>query len=330
MEDVKKKRYLFLGVCAAITVAVCGYMNTKYDRLARYPYEDQEARELIDKHLNNEEIDYIIEYSIAPVLIKPFIEVNGFNIYHAGDYYALSQLKWELSPEEIVEVIEKTIDYVPLDELVTYLDNYSFDEYMQWIEKGSKSDESILIPDAAKMDAYVDDNRTVYRRIPFNLVSLPNKAAGDDSVIVDKAIQLPLEQMCAVIKEELESDVECAGLYVDTGYISYEGQKALFNEAVGMYGDDAKKYSFEAGHSEHQLGLAIDFKHDDDFVESEQYLWLKDNAYRFGFIESYNEENEYITKKKPVPYHWRFVGCEIAQTMKLRDISLVEYLEMKE
>ena len=305
-------------------------MNTKYDRLARYPYDDQETRALIDKYLNDDEIEYLIEYSIAPVLIKDFIEVRDFNVYHAGDYYNLAQRKWELSNKEIVEITEKTIDFMPMDDLVKYLDNYSYDELDAWLDKGSKLEDCPLLLDAGSMDAYVDDEVTLYRRVPFHLESLSDEVPGDSSVIVDRAIQQPLLNMCAVIQNDLESEDLCGGLYVETGYVSYESQKALFDEAKRMYGNDAIRNSFEAGHSEHQLGLAIDFKKDEDFVESDAYKWLKKNAYRYGFIESYTSKNEYVTNKEPNPYHWRYVGEDVAQMLMVRDISLKDYTEMKE
>ncbi|MCF0116025.1 MAG: M15 family metallopeptidase, partial [Erysipelotrichaceae bacterium] len=174
------------------------------------------------------------------------------------------------------------------------------------------------------------DEVTLYRRVPFHLESLSDEVPGDSSVIVDRAIQQPLLNMCAVIQNDLESEDLCGGLYVETGYVSYESQKALFDEAKRMYGNDAIRNSFEAGHSEHQLGLAIDFKKDEDFVESDAYKWLKKNAYRYGFIESYTSKNEYVTNKEPNPYHWRYVGEDVAQMLMVRDISLKDYTEMKE
>jgi len=42
------------------------------------------------------------------------------------------------------------------------------------------------------------------------------------------------------------------------------------------------------------------------------YRWLKDNAHNYGFILSYPEENSYY---KFEPWHWRFVGVELAKML---------------
>ena len=105
-------------------------MNIKYDRLSRYPYQEKEAREIIDKYLSDEEIEYIIEYSIAPNVFISFIDVDGFNIYHASEYKELSKLRWQNTPDEIVEMVEKTRDYIDIQTLDNYLYQYTFDEIL--------------------------------------------------------------------------------------------------------------------------------------------------------------------------------------------------------
>lgn len=76
------------------------------------------------------------------------------------------------------------------------------------------------------------------------------------------------------------------------------------------------------GTSEHETGLAIDFtacpmkdgKRDDsverlelrkDFNELPEYQWLKENAPKYGLVESYREENQKKTNLPPEPWHWR-------------------------
>ena len=92
---MEKQKHIF--VCSLIFIAIIclTIMNIKYDRLSRYPYQEKEAREIIDKYLSDEEIEYIIEYSIAPNVFISFIDVDGFNIYHASEYKELSKLRWQ-------------------------------------------------------------------------------------------------------------------------------------------------------------------------------------------------------------------------------------------
>ena len=127
---MEKQKHIF--VCSLIFIAIIclTIMNIKYDRLSRYPYQEKEAREIIDKYLSDEEIEYIIEYSIAPNVFISFIDVDGFNIYHASEYKELSKLRWQNTPDEIVEMVEKTRDYIDIQTLDNYLYQYTFDEIL--------------------------------------------------------------------------------------------------------------------------------------------------------------------------------------------------------
>jgi zinc D-Ala-D-Ala carboxypeptidase len=82
------------------------------------------------------------------------------------------------------------------------------------------------------------------------------------------------------------------------------------------------------GRSEHQLGTTIDIIGTSPvqyFIDSEEYKWMKRNAYKFGFVETHQQDpdDEIIIGE---PWHWRYVGIEIANEVKESDMSLSEYL----
>ena len=84
------------------------------------------------------------------------------------------------------------------------------------------------------------------------------------------------------------------------------------------------------GHSEHQTGLVIDMTSKteplaDSFSNSEAYKWLKENAYKYGFIERYPEGKTYLTGYSPESWHWRYVGEEAAKLIHDEDITFDEY-----
>lgn len=88
------------------------------------------------------------------------------------------------------------------------------------------------------------------------------------------------------------------------------------------------------GHSEHQTGEAFDFytsndKYSDKFKDTDEYKWLKNNAYKYGFIERYPENKTNITNHKAMCWHFRFVGVENAIEIYQNDLSLEEYLKIK-
>ena len=89
-------------------------------------------------------------------------------------------------------------------------------------------------------------------------------------------------------------------------------------------------YSAVPGTGDHQTGLGVDM-HDmkttsKDFATHDAYLWLKENAYKFGFIERFPEGKEKITGFAYEPYHWRFVGQYHAAKMHAEGVCLEEYI----
>ena len=87
------------------------------------------------------------------------------------------------------------------------------------------------------------------------------------------------------------------------------------------------------GTSEHQLGQAFDFftegsKYSDKFATTNEYKWLCENAYKYGFIERYPEDKQDSTNHRFMPWHFRFVGVENAKEIYENDLSLEEYLKI--
>lgn len=105
-------------------------------------------------------------------------------------------------------------------------------------------------------------------------------------------------------------------LQVASAYRSFGTQGSLKAEYKVVYGaGTANQFSADQGYSEHQMGTTVDFTTPQvgdvslAFQNSPAYDWLKKNAYQYGFILSYPEGNDYY---KFEPWHWRFVGVELA------------------
>ena len=113
-------------------------------------------------------------------------------------------------------------------------------------------------------------------------------------------------------------------------YRSYEYQDKLYNYYVETKGIEyADLCSAHPGHSEHQTGLAVDVmgsNNDYDlFEESIEFKWMRDNAHKFGFILRYPKGKEHITGFKYEPWHYRYVGVEVATEIYQNNITLEEY-----
>ncbi len=102
---------------------------------------------------------------------------------------------------------------------------------------------------------------------------------------------------------------------VVSAYRSFSQQKSLKGAYLRTYGSGANKFSADQGYSEHQLGTTVDIVNADtglsiDFEKSDEFKWLQDNAYKYGFILSYPKGNRYYIYE---PWHWRFVGKNLSK-----------------
>lgn len=124
--------------------------------------------------------------------------------------------------------------------------------------------------------------------------------------------------------EEAEDDG--VDLFVYSAYRSFGEQGSLKAGYTVTYGSGANAFSADQGYSEHQLGTTVDFITTGisgtlaGFGETEAFKWLEDNAYKYGFVLSYPEGNAYYIYE---PWHWRFVGKELAE--RLEDESIYFY-----
>jgi D-alanyl-D-alanine carboxypeptidase len=110
-------------------------------------------------------------------------------------------------------------------------------------------------------------------------------------------------------------------LRVQSAYRSFGTQSTLKSSYTVSYGSGSNQFSADQGYSEHQLGTAVDLVNlnpktslETSFASTPEYKWLTENAYRFGFILSYPQNNAYYQYE---PWHWRFVGIRLAT--KLHD-----------
>ena len=115
-----------------------------------------------------------------------------------------------------------------------------------------------------------------------------------------------------------------------SAYRSYDYQEKLYNNYVldkGLYYADMA--SARAGHSEHQTGLAIDVADMsldyDNFESTKEFLWIKENAHRYGFIMRYPKAKFHITGFKYEPWHYRYVGIKEATYIYKNNLTLEEY-----
>lgn len=113
-------------------------------------------------------------------------------------------------------------------------------------------------------------------------------------------------------------------------YRSYDTQKKLYTNYVKQDGEkEADTYSARPGYSEHQTGLAVDVVTPTTtlgtFKNTKEFVWMKENSYKYGFILRYEEGMEYITGYMYEPWHYRYVGVEAAKVIYEENLTFEEY-----
>ncbi len=172
----------------------------------------------------------------------------------------------------------------------------------------------------------------------LNELGCPVVEDGDYLLISDAALSL-----CAMMNDLEKSIGKKDSVVVTSAYRSYSKQKGLFSTYVtelmeykGYTREQAEaevsKTAARAGYSEHQSGLCVDLiekgklELDESFEGCEAFAWLKDNAYRYGFILRYPKDKISITGYSYEPWHYRFVGIDAATVIYEDNLCLEEYL----
>jgi D-alanyl-D-alanine carboxypeptidase len=199
-----------------------------------------------------------------------------------------------------------------------------------------------------KVAAYVNANVDKGFYSDIQIVEAP----GDIDVLLNKNFALPIgyeppdlvavdgwRQLRAEAAEQfniMRAAAKDSGLnlHIRSAYRSHGSQVASYNIFLNRGGRaSADRQSARPGHSEHQLGLALDLAHragttgplgKTGFSTSKEYYWLLEHGHEFGFIYRYQKDlidiHGYINES----WHWRYVGVDVATAMYNEGITTFE------
>jgi D-alanyl-D-alanine carboxypeptidase len=146
---------------------------------------------------------------------------------------------------------------------------------------------------------------------PGDLVELKagSYAVARNGLMLRKAAADALEEMAAAA---LADGVK---LTAGSAYRSYEYQVEVYERNVREMGQAAAdRESAPPGHSQHQLGLVVDFSPiDDSFAQTAAGRWVSANAGRFGWSLSFPDGYEAATGYRWESWHYRYVGKDLAR-----------------
>lgn len=167
------------------------------------------------------------------------------------------------------------------------------------------------------------NNRLPKNFKPDDLVVLSLECANENKFLRKEAAN-HFEKMCQEAKKQGYKIIAVSS------YRSYFYQQELYHYYVDHMGEKkALKSSAKPGYSEHQTGLAIDIMGStgtyNEFEDTKEFHWMKQNAYKYGFILRYPNGKEHITGFKYEPWHYRYVGEELASYLYEKNLTLEEY-----
>jgi zinc D-Ala-D-Ala carboxypeptidase len=122
---------------------------------------------------------------------------------------------------------------------------------------------------------------------------------------------------------------------VSSAYRSYTAQANLFASDVDRLGYEAALlHTARPGHSEHQLGTTIDFKSkrlgdtspDGDWANTRAGRWMKNNAWKYGWVMSYPKDKTSVTCYQYEPWHYRYFGRTVAAQIQASGLTVREWL----
>lgn len=147
----------------------------------------------------------------------------------------------------------------------------------------------------------------------------PEYAPGDLVSIgprYNDEIDYKLRAEAAEAHERLVKAAKADGvyLYVVSGYRSWKKQQRIYQGKLKRSGWEQDTVA-KPGHSEHQLGVAIDYTDGElatllkpEFGEAKAGKWLAAHAPQYGFAVTYTIHNRHVTGYAPEPWHYRYWG----------------------
>jgi len=328
-------------------------LEIKYDKkiieiLKNKDYKiDYINRYLIFINTYNLDIDrsiYYVNNDIEFELIKELRLKENYNEDKVLDYYKFKK-EHNLDDETTLYIINNNIEYN--DNVKSYMAEKYFildnlNRYLNY-NKGNLSYSNVvkLVNSNRDKTFYTDATTTDLSKgyllivnkyygldknyVPSNLVSLP-------STYTDNYCRL--EQTTYNQFKKLVADAKKEGLNIicRSGYRSYNDQSYIYNSYVRDNGLTwANQYSAKPGYSEHQTGLAIDVAAAGGnygiFANSKEFVWIKNNAHKYGFILRYLSGEENITGYNYESWHYRYVGVDAATQIFNEKITYEEYYE---
>ena len=334
-----KKIYILLISILLFT----GCEKSTKAKLKEAGYIDEEIT-FLTTSLNEEDINVILNMEYNELITK-FIKGNNFKIENLDRY--INYYEENSSINNIILLVNEDIDKITtyhklIPDLLkqTYFIKSNLIKYINYYEINNLELKDIITNVNSEIDNdfytntkptdlskgnlilvnkfnYLDSNY-----VPCNLIAIDSKYGYE--------YQMNSEAYNSFINMYNDASKENLKLFIKSPYRSYNNQNNLYNDYVYESGIlEADTFSARPGYSEHQTGLAIDVSNGPNnlgyFKDTNEYIWMINNSYKYGFILRYPEGKEYITGYQFESWHYRYVGIEVATKIHDLGITFEEY-----
>lgn len=348
-KEVRKYIIIFIlsFIILWIIIGLVLYLNNNKKSLQDIGYSYREIK-LINKKVSKENKIYILKQNYNKYIIN-FISNDNYkdeNLKKYIDYYK----KYKVNPDIIITWVndynnlnldfnENTLKLLKED----YFIFNNLDRYLSYQKKNKKKSYKEIIREVnSNIDKkfYIDIKPADIKKEKLILVNKfyyldkdykPDNLVNIESTYGRTSVKLNNEAYENFKKMFNEAKKKNLNLYIRSGYRSYNDQENMYNYYVKNDSiKEADRYSARPGYSEHQTGFAIDLIKDsagnyNEFKNTEEFSWLKKNSYKYGFILRYTDNFEYITGYIYEPWHYRYVGIDVAKYIYEHKITYEEY-----
>ena len=290
----------------------------------------------------------IIAIAAGTIGIKKYIDYrnsNEFKLKQIGYNETEIEDITKLKDDQIKAILKKKYNRLNIKFIrQKYFITNNLDRYIKYYNnhKDDKISHIVSIVNVCADEDYYDKDTIKKTDVSKKELMLVNKFnyldesyAPDDIVKVSVQFAYGDNEIKKEVYEKFRSmynDAKKEGLYliITSSYRDYNFQKELWDSYANQKGDEwADSVSARAGYSEHQTGYTLDIvtynANMSSFETTDEFKWLQDNAYKYGFILRYPKNKEDITGYSYESWHYRYVGKDVATKIKKLGITFDEY-----
>ncbi len=324
-------------------------------------YSEPSINNILKNGLKDDVLAMDYNEALNEVFKSKDFKKENFNVYKELEYRKLTDFTKQVNAliskgytkEDVKNIIKSATDE-SLQEFLEkdYIEDVSsflkydfsilgnYDRYVDYLDKNNLDKELVVVYVNIGLDRDYYDTPNKVEKFSFDMLvnkynELSKDFVPDNLIKVDEEYAVDDKQKGneTMLKNFIKMSNDCKSatgykLLVRSGYRDYKSQEDTYNLYLNTYGKKyAENYVAHPGFSEHQTGLAVDVKAESSntFAGTKESKWLRENAYKYGFIFRYANDTEEITGIKYESWHYRYVGLDIAKYIQENEMTYDEY-----